>query len=311
MKDLRKTKFCLGLQIEHLSDGIFVHQSTYTEKILNRFYMDKAHPLSTPMIVRSLDVKKDPFRPREDNEEILGPEVPYLSAIGALMYLANCTCPDIAFAVNLLARYSSEPTKRHWKGIKHIFRYLRGTTDLGLFYSKSSKSPLIGFADAGYLSDPHKARSQSGYLFTCGDTAISWRSRKQTIVATSSNHAEILALHEASRECVWLRSMVHHIRETCRLSFDHGSTIILYEDNTACIAQVKGGYIKGDRTKHISPKFFFTHELQKKGDIDVQQIPSSDNLADLFTKALPTSTFEKLIHKIGMRRLKDLLLVSE
>ena len=166
MKDLRKTKFCLGLQIEHLSDGIFVHQSTYTKKILNRFYMDKAHPLSTPMIVRSLDVKKDPFQPREDNEEILGPEVPYLSAIGALMYLPNCTCPDIAFAVNLLARYSSEPTKRHWKGIKHIFRYLRGTTDMGLFYSKGSKSPLIGFADAGYLSDPHNARSQSGYLFT-------------------------------------------------------------------------------------------------------------------------------------------------
>ena len=103
------------------------------------------------MIVRSLDVKKDPFRSREDNEEILSSKVPYLSAIGALMYLANCTHPDIAFAVNLLERYSSEPTKRHWKEIKHIFRYLRGTTDLGLFYSKSSKSPLIGFADAGYF----------------------------------------------------------------------------------------------------------------------------------------------------------------
>ena len=101
--------------------------------------MDKAHPLSTPMIIRSLDVKKNPFRPREDNEEVLGPEVPYLSAIGALMYLPNCTCPDIAFAVNLLARYSSEPTKRHWKGIKHVFRYLRGTTDIGLLYLKSSK----------------------------------------------------------------------------------------------------------------------------------------------------------------------------
>ena len=134
--------------------------------------MDKADPLNTPMIVRSLDVKRDPFRPQEDNEEILGPEVPYMSAIGALMYLANCTRPDITFAVNLLARYSSELTKRHWKGIKHIFCYIRGTTDMGLFYSKSSKSPLIGFADAEYLSDPLKARSQSDYLFTCGDTAI-------------------------------------------------------------------------------------------------------------------------------------------
>ena len=85
MKDLGKTKFCLGLQIEHLPNGILVHQSTYTEKVLKQFYMDKAHPLSTPMVGRSLDVKKDPFWPQEDDEETLGPEVPYLSAIGALM----------------------------------------------------------------------------------------------------------------------------------------------------------------------------------------------------------------------------------
>ena len=91
MKDLEKTKFYLGLQIEHTKDGIFIHQTTYTEKILKIFYMDKSHPLSTPMIVRSLDVEKDQFRPKEENEDILGPEVPYHSVIGALMYLANNT----------------------------------------------------------------------------------------------------------------------------------------------------------------------------------------------------------------------------
>ena len=79
--------------------------------------MDKAHPLNSPMVVRSLEVNKDPFRLKEENEKLLGPEVPYLSAIGALMYLANCTRPDIAFSVNLLARYSSAPTLRHWNGV--------------------------------------------------------------------------------------------------------------------------------------------------------------------------------------------------
>ena len=132
MKDLGKTKFCIGLQIEHFPNGVLVHQSTYIKKILKRFNMDKAHPLSSPMVVRSLDVKNDPFRPCEKGEELLGHEVPYLSAIGALMYLANCTRPDIAFSVNLLARYSSAPTRRHWKGIQHILRYLSGTTDMGL-----------------------------------------------------------------------------------------------------------------------------------------------------------------------------------
>ena len=118
------------------SNGILIHKSTYVEKVLNQFNMDKAHPLSSPMIVRSLYAKKDHFHPKEENEALLGPEVPYLSAIGALLYLAQCTRPDIAFLINFLARLSFAPTRRHWNGMKHILRYLCGTTNLGLFYSK-------------------------------------------------------------------------------------------------------------------------------------------------------------------------------
>ena len=138
-------------------NGISIHQSSYTEKVLKRFYMDKSHLLSSPMVVRSLEVTKHPFRPKEENKELLGPEVPYLSAIGALMYLANYTRPNIAFSVNLLARYNSTPTKRHWNGIKHMLRYLHGTCDMRLFYSKAMKPQLLGYADARYISDPHKA----------------------------------------------------------------------------------------------------------------------------------------------------------
>ena len=210
------------------------------------------------------------------------------------------------FSVNVLARYSSNPTRQHWNGIKHVFRYLCGTRDMGLFYQKDTKSKLVGYADAEYLSDPHKARSQSGYVFTYGGTAISWRSTKQTLTATSSNHAELIALYDAGRECVWLRSMIQHIQEECGLESIKGSPTVLYEDNAACIAQIKEGYIKGDRTKHISPKFFSTHDLQKDGLIDVCQIRSSDNLADLFTKSLPRKVFEQLSQKIGIRRLNDI-----
>ena len=157
MKGLGKTRYCLDLQIEYCLNGISIHQSSYTEKVLKRFYMDKSHLLSSPMVVRSLEVTKDPFRPKEENKELLGLEVPYLSAIGALMYLANYTQPNIAFSVNLLARYNSAPTKRHWNGIKHMLRYLYGTSDMRLFYSKAMEPQLLGYADAGYLSDPHKA----------------------------------------------------------------------------------------------------------------------------------------------------------
>jgi hypothetical protein len=326
MKDLGKTRFCLGIELEHRACGILIHQSAYIQKMLRRFNMDKAHPASTPMIGRSLDIRKDPFRPKDDDEEVLGAEIPYLSAIGALLYLAQCTRPDIAFSVNLLARFSSAPTQRHWNGIKNIFRYLKGTTDMGLFFPYKEKNGatipinnenvtpyietpnniLVGFADAGYLSDPHKCRSQTGYVFTIGNTAISWKSTKQTLVATSSNHSEIIALHEAVRECIWLRSVITHIRGASGLSSTTDNPTCIYEDNAACIEQMKVGYIKGDNTKHISPKFFYNQQQQTLLKIQVNQVRSEENVADLFTKSLPKATFEKHVESIGMRRLSKL-----
>jgi hypothetical protein len=258
MKDLGKTKFFLGLQIEHLHSGILVHQSAYIQKILEKFNMDKSYPTKTPMVVRSLDMEKDIFRPRDEGEEILGSEFPYLSLIGALMYLANCTRPDIAFAVNLLARHSVAPTKRHWTGGKQILRYLNGTRDLGLFFQKNQDSSLIGYTDAGYLSDHHNARSQTGFVFLHGGTAISWKSSKQTLVATSTNHSEIIALYEASRECVWLRRVINHIQQSCGIGAIESPTII-YEDNVACVTQTQTGYIKNNITKHIAPKLFYPY----------------------------------------------------
>jgi len=112
------------------------------------------------MVVRSLEADKDPFRPKGDDEEVLGPEVPYLSAIGALMYLVNCTRPD-AFAVNLLARCVDALTIRYWVDVKTILRYLQGTQDLdlGLWFLKNQASTMVGYVDAGYMSDPHNVRS--------------------------------------------------------------------------------------------------------------------------------------------------------
>ena len=210
--------------------------------------MDKSYPAKSPMVVRSLDLEKDPFRPREEGEEVLGSEYPYLSLIGALMYLANSTRFDIAFAVNLLARHSAAPTKRHRTRGKQILRYLNGTKDLGLFFQKNQDSSLVGYTDAGYMSDPHNARSQIGFVFLHGGTAISWKSSKQTLVATSTNHFEIIALYEASRECVWLRRMKNHIEQSCGIGSMNTPTII-YEDNTACVTQMQTGYVNSNMKK--------------------------------------------------------------
>jgi hypothetical protein len=110
MKDLCKTKFCLGLQLEHLTTGILVHQLAYVQKVLEKFNMDKVYSSKTAMVVGALEKDFDPFQPCQVGEEVLGSEYPYLSAIGSLMYLTNNTRPDIAFVVNLLARFSAAPT---------------------------------------------------------------------------------------------------------------------------------------------------------------------------------------------------------
>ena len=98
--------------------------------------MDKSHLLNIPMVVRSLDIHKDPFQPRENDDELLGDETPYLSAIETLMYLANNTRPNIYFAISLLARFSSAPTKRHWNGVKHVLRLVMHMLDIFLIHIK-------------------------------------------------------------------------------------------------------------------------------------------------------------------------------
>ena len=125
------------------------------------------------MVVWTLDAQKDSFCPLGEVKIILSPEMPYLSTIGVLMYFENNTKPYIPFVVNLLARYGSTSTRRHWKGIKDVLYYLYGTTYMGLFYPQKSSSNLMGFADAEYWSDPHRRQSQTGYIFSYNGTTIS------------------------------------------------------------------------------------------------------------------------------------------
>ena len=110
---------------------------------------------------------------------------------------------------------------------------------MGLFYSKESKQQLLGYDDVGYLSDPHKSRSQTGYVFDSNGTAILWRSFKQKMVATSSNRSKLIAIHEASRECLLLRSMIQQIQESYGLPSIKASPTPLFEDNVTTMHRSK------------------------------------------------------------------------
>jgi hypothetical protein len=142
-------------------------------------------------------------------------------------------------------------------------------------------------------------------VFLHGGTAILWKSYKQTIIGTYTNHSEIIALYEVTRGCAWLRRMINHIQVSCGIEPIRSPTII-YEDNAACIAQMQSGYVKNNVTKHITPKLFYPYELQVNGEITILQTKSCDNLADLFTKSLPYFILSKCVAGIGMHRLRDL-----
>jgi hypothetical protein len=196
---------------------------------------------------------------------------------------------------------------RHWNGVKHLFRYLRGTEDLGLHYVKNGASNLVGYADAGFKSDENTGKSQTGYIFLRNNAPISWKSVKQTVTATSTNHAELIAFHEATREVVWLRTIDKIISSQCELIHNTQPTVI-FEDNAACVVQVTNGFIKADRTKHISPHIFgFTQDLIESRQIEVKKVQSSHNIADMLTKALPAYTHRRLVQEAGMRSLQDLV----
>jgi hypothetical protein len=224
-----------------------------------------------------------------------------------LLYLSTYTRPDISFSVSVLTRHSQRLSIRHWNSIKHLLRYLRGTEDLGLLYTQGRTSEITGYADAGFRLDEVSGKSQTGYIFLKNNAPIVWKSVKQTVTATSTNHSELIAFHEATREAVWLRNMNQIILSQYGITQEITPTVI-FEDNAACVAQVSEGFIKSDRVKHIPPELLgYIQELIQTKQIDVKKIESSHNIADVLTKALPAHTHKRLIHDAGMRLLHELI----
>ena len=134
-------------------------------------------------------------------------DVPYRSAIGSLMYAMVCTRPDICYAVGLVARFQSNPGLDHWQAVKRIMRYLKGTSHYALCYHGDGSSKIYGFSDADLAGDPDGSRSTSGFAFKLANGLISWRSKKQSCVATSTMEAVFVALSDAAKEAVWLKSL--------------------------------------------------------------------------------------------------------
>lgn len=172
-------------------------QKGYTQKILSRFGMSNAKPLDTPCASNiHLFVA---FAPKSAEEQEYTSQVPYASAVESLMYAMVCTRPDLAHAVSVISRFMSQPGKEHWQAVKRIFRYLRGTSDIGLVYGVDTQCLVTGYSDSDYAGDVDSRRSMIGYVFTLGGSVVSWKATLQPTVTLSTTEAEYMALTSCER----------------------------------------------------------------------------------------------------------------
>ena len=298
MKDLGPLSYCLGIQIrrDRTNRILWMSQEKYISDVLKRFNMSDCRPVATPL-EPGVRLTKD-MGPATQKEMEDMRKVPYRSAVGSLMYAMVGTRPDIATAVGVVSRHLENPGQAHWSAVKRIFRYLRGTTGVGICYGTSKNLGVLeGYSDADWAGDLDSRRSTTGYVFTLGGGAISWNSKRQATVALSTTEAEYMALSSATQEAIWLRSLLKDLD-----ALQQQPTVI-YEDNQACIAVVKNPTCHS-RMKHIEIRHHFTREKVEAHEVVLQYLETSKMAADILTKAIAKPKFEELRDLMGLRVIK-------
>nr|GEV77897.1 hypothetical protein [Tanacetum cinerariifolium] len=212
------------------------------------------------------------------------------SMIAALMYLKSSR-PDIVHATCLCARYQAKPTEKHLKEVKRIFRYLRGTINTGLWYTKDSGFELTGFLDANYAGCKDTFKSTSGGAQFLGEKLVSWSSKKQDCRVLSTAEAEYVSLSACCAQVLWMRTQLTDY------GF-HFNKILIYCDLKSAIA-ISCNPVQHSRTKHIAIRYHFIKEHGEKGTIELYFVKTDYQLADIFTKALLIDRFNYLVHRLG------------
>ena len=300
MKDLGEAQFMLGIQIhrDRPNRRISLSQSEYVRTILSRFNMGESKPASTPIPVGIKLLRDEPSTPSTDARQDDMNEVPYAQAVGALMYAAMGTRPDITFSTTTLSQFLQKRTRQHWVALKRVLRYLKGTQQAHLVYQPTPGSegqPLAvqGYCDSDWGNDASDRRSITGWVFLLHGSAVSWQSRKQHTTALSSVEAEYMAAAAAAKEAVWWR------RFLTELGLPPPGPTILYSDSQGSIALAKNPD-HHDRTKHIDMRYHFIREQVAFQAIRTEFIGTERMLADVLTKPLGRDRHEALVGKMGV-----------
>jgi hypothetical protein len=212
--------------------------------------------------------------------------------VGSLIYLTT-TRPNISFVVGILSRFMQKPCEGHWSVANSVLKYLKGTPDFGLKYTKVDDFNLIGYSDSDFDGDKENGVSTSGYLLSLGSAVVSWRSHKQSVPTYSTIEAEYVLAAEATKEIMWLRKILGDLQEK-----QVNSTPLLV-DNSSAIKLAKNPRFH-DRTKHINTNYHLIRYHVEDKTIHLRHCSTNEQIADIFTKALGREKFEKLRMMLGL-----------
>ncbi|KAJ9536703.1 LOW QUALITY PROTEIN: hypothetical protein OSB04_un000088 [Centaurea solstitialis] len=278
MSMMGEINFFLGLQVKQFTDGIFINQSKYIFDLLKKYDMSSCNSISTPMATGN---KIGPDHEGKDVDLRT-----YRGMVGSLMYL-TASRPDIMFATCVCARYQAKPKESHLAAVKRIFRYLKGTPYYGLWYPKGLGFELQAYSDADYGGCNMDRKSTSGHIQLLGNKLVSWASKKQQCVSTSTAESEYVAA-----AVLWMQTQLR----------DYGfvyKKIPIYCDSKSAIA-ISANPVQHSKTKHIDIRYHFLKDNVEKENIELYFVNTEYQLADLFTKALDEKRFKFLISRLGM-----------
>lgn len=287
-KDLGPAAQILSMQITKEDDGsITLDQTGYISEVLDTFKMSEAKPAATPLdpsIKYSHANDQEWEKVKEESKKN-----PYRQVVGSLLYLACGTRPDLSYPSTYMSQFNERPTAEHWRGVKHMLRYLRGTKFRKLRFQKTGKK-LQAYSDADWGGDIIDRKSFSGYVLLLAGGPVSWSSKKQTSVALSSTEAEYISMCHATKEVLWFQNL---LSEICPNLVDTTQKILV--DNQGAIF-ISKNHATSERSKHIDLKYFFLRDLVKKKTILFEHVPSENNIADVMTKRVSKRILQEHRH---------------
>lgn len=273
------------LGVRFVKDGRYgwLSPGSYARNILERFGMQDCKPVNTPM---SAPVATSDTSARAD-------QTLFREMLGSLLFLSTQTRPDISTTVGLLSRHASNPRALHMVGLKRILRYLKRTIDFGLHMSVKGER-MVAFADADWGGDATDRKSTSGHLIQVGGCTVLQRTRKQNIVTMSTAEAKFMSPSDLCKDVVWLRTLLEELRSR------QPSSTVLFGDNQTAMCWAQQGI---RNAKHFAVRRHYLLDMVRDGIVKLQYCPSSEMVADVFTKPLLRVVFQRHRNALGVHEL--------